>query len=403
VDANSVCVGCNVTFTVITDPCGHEDDVEWSAPGGDPNSGTGETFTTSWDTAGIHTATASLCDSNDSNDVTVVEVASLEPNDPNVTYAELDDGDGDPNTRSFTVCIVDPNHDPNVITVVATPNPDVNEPNLPACWTLTGGDGTGKLLRTVDRTTTGVTTISCECNPSSKTTKIYVVKPEIVSVDANDPNNTKVNYRTNPIDGVIPLVDFNAPGTTDSKSNVSGDFYFTYDQNDVDWGVNTIHLECGCGSYAVDCNVTKTNKMPDDTEVLSVYFLVEGVGLRLYNHKLRESYNSYVYSIPYSGKTIHTGASTVLIDFGADYNNICGWTEDHKYSWTGGGTSWVTMVVGSGWLPPNTASRVCNTVMWCVPTGLTGIGKCTGLLWDYGGGSTPGVITNAEVDRTMLE
>jgi hypothetical protein len=199
VDANSVCVGCNVTFTVITDPCGYEDDVEWSAPGGDPNSGTGETFTTSWDTTGTHTATAFLCDSNDSNDVTVVEVASLEPNDPNVTYTEIDDDDEDPNTRSFAICIADPNHDPNVVTVIATPNPDVNEPNLPTCWTLTGGTGTSKLTRTVDRTTAGVTTITCECNTSSKTTKIYVVEVASLLPDEgteiddgdNDPNTKR--------------------------------------------------------------------------------------------------------------------------------------------------------------------------------------------------------------------
>jgi len=180
-------------LSVITDPCGHEDGVEWSAPGGDPNSGTGETFTTSWDTAGTHTATASLCDSNDSNDVIVVEVASLEPNEPNDpnVIAEFDDDDGDPNTRSFIICIVDPNHDPNVITVIATPNPDVNEPNLPACWTLTGGTGTGKLLRTVDRTIAAETELIATCGTSSKTTTIYVADVNMDMsgvVDANEEN-----------------------------------------------------------------------------------------------------------------------------------------------------------------------------------------------------------------------
>jgi hypothetical protein len=178
VDEESICVGCSVTFTVKTDPCGYGGKVSWSAIGGNPNSGTGASFTTSWNTAGIKTATASLCDSSDSNDVTVVEVATLEPNDTN-GITEFDDGDGDPNTRSFAARIVDPNHEPNIITVIATPNPDVNEADLPACWTLTGGTGTGKLLRTVDRTTTGVTTITCECNTSSKTTKIYVVEVEL--------------------------------------------------------------------------------------------------------------------------------------------------------------------------------------------------------------------------------
>jgi len=204
VDANSVCVGCNVTFTVITDPCDYEDDVEWSAPGGDPNSGTGETFTTSWDTAGIHTATATLCDSNDSNDVTVVEVESLEPNDPNVTYAELDDEDDDPNTRSFAVCIVDPNDDPNVVTVIATPNPDVNEEDLPDSWSFTGGTDVNDFVHTVDRTVAAKTVLTCSCGTSSKTTTIYVVEVDIdIGLsDANELNPGKyINVNWDDDDG----------------------------------------------------------------------------------------------------------------------------------------------------------------------------------------------------------
>jgi len=82
VDVEAVSVGCgNVTFTVITDPCGYGDDVEWSAPGADPCTGTGSEFTTSWDTTGTHTATASLCDSNDSNDVIVYKVDGVYPDE----------------------------------------------------------------------------------------------------------------------------------------------------------------------------------------------------------------------------------------------------------------------------------------------------------------------------------
>ncbi len=144
------------------------------------------------------------CGSNDPGakiTIYAFEVASLEPNDPNVTYTEFDDDDGDPNTRSFAIYVVDPNHEPNVVTVIATPNPDINEPNdLPACWTLTGGDGTDKLFRTVDRTVTGVTTLTCTCGDSSKTTKIYVVKLEL---------GFKNSEMTTPkiIDPLVPPVD----------------------------------------------------------------------------------------------------------------------------------------------------------------------------------------------------
>jgi len=61
------------------------------------------------------------------------------------------------------------------------------------------------------------------------------------------------------------------------------------------------------------------------------------------------------------------------------------------------------MSLAGGLFPPNTDGRECNTVIWCIPTDLKGIGDCTGLLWDYGGGSTPALITNSEVDRSMPE
>jgi hypothetical protein len=89
---------------------------------------------------------------------------------------------------SCQVCDGDPNHDPNVVTVIATPNPDVNEPNLPASWTLTGGTGTGKLLRTVDRTVAAKTILTCSYGASSKTTTIYVVKVDIIMSGLADAN-----------------------------------------------------------------------------------------------------------------------------------------------------------------------------------------------------------------------
>ena len=71
------------------------------------------------------------------------------------------------------------------LTVTATSNPGgIAEADLPSCWTLTGGTGTGKLSRTVDKTTAGVTTITCTAGSSSKTTKIYVV--EVASLTPSD-------------------------------------------------------------------------------------------------------------------------------------------------------------------------------------------------------------------------
>ena len=79
-DKDEACVGCSITFTATTDPTGHEDDVSWSG-GGTPSTGTGATFVTTWATTGTKTATASLCDSSVSEDVTIAEVASVTPDE----------------------------------------------------------------------------------------------------------------------------------------------------------------------------------------------------------------------------------------------------------------------------------------------------------------------------------
>ena len=218
IDVNSVsldkefeCVGCDVTFTVTTDPSGHEGDVEWSAAGGDPNSGSGSTFTTNWDTSGTKTATASLCGTSDSNQVTVVGVSSLLPDIGTL----MDDGDGDPNTKSYVVSIVDANGDPNIVTVTATPNPDVNEEDLPDSWSFIGGTEVNDFVHTVDRTTAAKTVFTCTCGTSSKTATIYVMDANIVqpkgSKDAN-PNPTDSFLKTGPYRFDFQWVEVDVPG-----------------------------------------------------------------------------------------------------------------------------------------------------------------------------------------------
>lgn len=232
---------------------------------------------------------------------------------------------------------------------------------------------------------------------------VTVTDVKVVDVDASDPPNTKINYETVPFALSIPSVSFSAPGTTGSQSNVSGSFHFTYDPADIgyNWGENTIRLSF-CTNVR-DCTVTKSQKMLQDTETLGAYFAVEGVGQRFYGHTLRETYNPHVYSVTYTGKTIETVSSDALMDFNADIDNISFWVELHRYTWTGGSSSFVLMTSCGGLMPPDVLCREVSTVDWFQPGGLTGIGKCAALVWDYGGGTTPGIITNSEVDRTMPE
>jgi hypothetical protein len=79
-----------------------------------------------------------------------------------------------------------------VVTVTATPNPSVSEAHLPSCWSLVNGTGSGKLVRTVSKTTPALTTIYCGCGTSLKTTKIYVVNLRIISPGAEPPSRNFV-------------------------------------------------------------------------------------------------------------------------------------------------------------------------------------------------------------------
>ncbi|HUQ68330.1 MAG TPA: glycosyltransferase, partial [Planctomycetaceae bacterium] len=66
-DTATVCVGTSQTFAAQGE---NLDDVKWSAPGGDPDEGSGATFSTEWDTTGTKTVTASCCDTSASAEVT---------------------------------------------------------------------------------------------------------------------------------------------------------------------------------------------------------------------------------------------------------------------------------------------------------------------------------------------
>lgn len=106
----------------------------------------------------------------------------------------IDDGDYDITTNSYTV----PIDDAGQISVSAYTEPVIDGTDLPVEWTLDGGIGTSKLLRTVDLTVAGTTTITCICGVYSETVTIYVVKVSSlmpnngIEIDDGDNNsNTK--------------------------------------------------------------------------------------------------------------------------------------------------------------------------------------------------------------------
>jgi hypothetical protein len=64
------------------------------------------------------------------------------------------------------------------VTVTAKPDPVVAEAQLPACWSLTGGTGSGKLQRTVDQTTPAEVKLTCQSGLRKKELTVRVIKVE---------------------------------------------------------------------------------------------------------------------------------------------------------------------------------------------------------------------------------
>jgi len=81
----AVCANCNATFTVTTEPAGQEDQVTWTAVGGQPPDGSGKTFTTKWAAGSkAKTVTAWLGSCGKSVSVKVIKIlsATVEPPPP---------------------------------------------------------------------------------------------------------------------------------------------------------------------------------------------------------------------------------------------------------------------------------------------------------------------------------
>lgn len=104
----------------------------------------------------------------------VIGVKELIPNEG----LWVDDEDGDTNTNLY-ILLKSPSGD---ITVKATSTPQLLENELPSGWTMSGGNGTGKLERKIDKTASGTTTITCACGTSKKTITFQVFDVRVMSV-----------------------------------------------------------------------------------------------------------------------------------------------------------------------------------------------------------------------------
>jgi hypothetical protein len=141
------------------------------------------------------TASAGGGSCRDSFTLTHIAVKSLLPD----IGDEVDDQDGNPNTRTFVVCASDNPGD--VVTVTAEPDPPVAEDDLPSYWSLTGGTGSGKLSRTIDRTTPGIYIVKATTGGSVKTTTVIIFKIQVTNIkfnyDTNSSTHDAINLRQN--------------------------------------------------------------------------------------------------------------------------------------------------------------------------------------------------------------
>ena len=208
---------------------------------------------------------------------------------------------------------------------------------------------------------------------------------EAISVDATNPQATIVNYRVTPSDVDVDSVIFEVAGTTQTRSNVSGNFSFSFDQSNLPLGSSTISLtgtKCD-GSITKDITVSRVIKSGVAKEVaFGKIFIKEGAFTIPVNHDLFELWHSIGYSVPVvkGSKTVWVGESSVNLKTLINNQIPTGigvWSEEHYYGDNDGEHLNQMMIDVSGpTLPrqgPNFKSKVSsNNSFFKANNGLTG-------------------------------
>ena len=81
---------------------------------------------------------------------------------------------------------------------------------------------------------------------------------EAIHVDATDPHAAMVTYSVSPGSVVIDSATFTAPGTIEMRANLTGEFSFTFDQENLLNGVNQIRLDYTIGGSTCTTEATAT-------------------------------------------------------------------------------------------------------------------------------------------------
>ena len=179
--------------------------------------------------------------------IKAIELTSLIPTEG----TPFDDGDEDPDTQSYVVCTAS-----GTVTITATPNQTVPESDLPSCWQLTGGTGSGGLSRTIDKSTVGGTTITCTDGINTKQVKIYVVAVSVISIKHGEASyspvtgqtivvlkGSKYTFKASRYPSSVPWPS-GAPDWSGAASGTGEETTVTFNTT----GTQTITAKCCCGT-----------------------------------------------------------------------------------------------------------------------------------------------------------
>ena len=252
--------------------------------------------------------------------------------------------------------------------------------------------------------------------------KFRVEQPvKVISVDASDPANTKVNYSV-AANLTLDEVTFNAPGASEKKNNVSGVFNFSFNQFNLPKNKSTIQLSIVSKgrTYVVNVNaVRKEKRGPMEQELVlgKVFVDVNGVATWMtipVVHQLFEVWHVVEYDVVIIGgsKTVWVGESVANIKI-FDQPDLPTqpkiWIERHFYKDNSGSTYLEkdmndddsSQIIHQGGY--NFASKLSNDNEFFIRnTGLTGFGQIFNLQMDDPNGPAPWVpLGNINVDKTL--
>jgi len=192
--------------------------------------------------------------------------------------------------------------------------------------------------------------------------QVLVAKCQAISVDASTPATTKINYKLSP-SSLTCSATFKLGNGTETTKDVSGDFYFTFNQSEI-VSDKTLLLKISNSDLPEKQDnqtlaVAFTSKNEDKS--LTEYVVVEGMGLRVFPWGAVNNYRRYDYSVSATGKLLKFQSSTSRYPAEAFISLATYPTEASDYTiaftnkLTGGTDQYLTIDMSS--LAPFTISR----------------------------------------------